>query len=45
MVFASSMINALVYSEDGAKEAAAAGYILLSMVAVSSLPEYDKEVI
>lgn len=30
------MVNALVYSEDGAKEAAAAGYILLSMVAVST---------
>lgn len=42
-MFASSMINALVYSEDGAKEAAAAGYILLSMVAVSSLLERDKE--
>lgn len=35
LVFESSMVNALVYSEDGAKEAAAAGYILLSMVAVS----------
>lgn len=42
-MFASSMINALVYSEDGAKEAAAAGYILLSMVAVSSLLQFDKE--
>ena len=30
------MVNALVYYEDGAKEAAAAGYILLSMVAVST---------
>lgn len=30
------MVNALVYSSDGAKEAAAAGYILLSMVAVST---------
>ena len=38
------MINALVYSEDGAKEAAAAGYILLSMVAVSSQPESDNEI-
>ena len=28
------MVNALVYEEDGAKEAAAAGYILLCMVAV-----------
>lgn len=43
-MFASSMINALVYSEDGAKEAAAAGYILLSMVAVSSQPESDKKI-
>lgn len=44
-MFASSMINALVYSEDGAKEAAAAGYILLSMVAVSSLLQCDTELI
>lgn len=44
-MFASSMINALVYSEDGAKEAAAAGYILLSMVTVSTQPECDKEII
>lgn len=34
LVFTSSVINALVYSADGAKEAAAAGFILLSMVAV-----------
>lgn len=44
-MFASSMINALVYSEDGAKEAAAAGYILLSMVAVGSPIQCDKELI
>jgi SHO1 osmosensor len=34
LVFTSSVVNALVYSADGAKEAAAAGFILLSMVAV-----------
>lgn len=34
LVFTSSVINALVYSADGAKEAAAAGFILLSMVAI-----------
>ena len=36
LVFTSSVVNALVYSADGAKEAAAAGFILLSMVAVRS---------
>ena len=36
LVFTSSVINALVYQADGAKEAAAAGFILLSMVAVCS---------
>lgn len=35
LVFCSSLINALVYSPEGPKEAAAAGYILLSMVFVS----------
>lgn len=35
LVFCSSIINALVYSPEGPKEAAAAGYILLSMVFVS----------
>lgn len=34
LVFTSSVVNALVYSSDGAKEAAAAGFILLSMVAI-----------
>lgn len=36
LVFTSSAVNATVYQNDSAKEAAAAGYILLSMVAVSS---------
>lgn len=35
LVFCSSIINALVYAPEGPKEAAAAGYILLSMVFVS----------
>lgn len=35
LVFCSSIINALVYSPEGPKEAAAAGFILLSMVSVS----------
>jgi SHO1 osmosensor len=34
LVFCSSIINALVYSPEGPKEAAAAGFILLSMVSV-----------
>lgn len=34
MVFTTSAVNSLVYSPDGAKEAAAAGFILLSMVAI-----------
>ena len=37
LVLTTSSVNALVYSPEGAKEAAAAGHILLSMVAVSSL--------
>lgn len=36
LAFATSIINALVYSSDGAKEAAAAGFILLAMVGVST---------
>jgi SHO1 osmosensor len=32
LILTSSSVNSLVYSADGAKEAAAAGYILLSMV-------------
>ncbi|CAD0106317.1 unnamed protein product [Aureobasidium uvarum] len=34
LVFTTSSVNSLVYSSDGAHEAAAAGFILLSMVAV-----------
>ncbi|KAH7063217.1 high osmolarity signaling protein sho1 [Macrophomina phaseolina] len=34
LVFTSSAVNATVYQNDSAKEAAAAGYILLSMVAI-----------
>ena len=36
LVFTTSAVNSLVYSPDGAKEAAAAGHILLSMIAVRS---------
>jgi SHO1 osmosensor len=38
LVLTTSSVNSLVYSPEGAKEAAAAGHILLSMVAVSSFP-------
>ncbi len=34
LVYMPSIINVLVYSSDGAKEASAAGFILLSMVMV-----------
>lgn len=34
LVFTTSAVNALVYSPEGSDEAAAAGFILLSMVAV-----------
>lgn len=34
LVFTTSAVNTLVYSPEGAKEAAAAGFILLSMIAV-----------
>ncbi|KIW04709.1 uncharacterized protein PV09_04442 [Verruconis gallopava] len=34
LVFTTSSVNSLVYSSSGAKEAAAAGFILLSMVAI-----------
>jgi SHO1 osmosensor len=37
LVLTTSSVNSLVYSPEGAKEAAAAGHILLSMVAVSTL--------
>lgn len=43
LVFCSSIINALVYSTEGAKEAAAAGYILLSMVCVSILACHEND--
>ena len=36
LVYMPSIINVLVYSSDGAKEASAAGFILLSMVMVSA---------
>ena len=39
LVLTSSAVQALVYSPEGAREAAAAGHILLSMVAVCFL--YD----
>ena len=35
LVFTTSSVNSLIYYPDGAKEAGAAGFILLSMVAVS----------
>jgi SHO1 osmosensor len=34
MVFTTSSVNSLIYWSDGSKEAAAAGFILLSMVQV-----------
>jgi len=34
LVFTTSAVNSLVYSPDGAKEASAAGFILLSMIAI-----------
>lgn len=34
LVFTTSSVNSLIYYSDGAKEAGAAGFILLSMVAV-----------
>ena len=36
MVFTTSAVNALVYDSEGSDEAAAAGFILLSMVAVGT---------
>lgn len=35
LVFTTSSVNAFIYSSDPAKEAGAAGFILLSMVTVS----------
>ena len=45
LVLTTSAVNTLVYSPEGAKEAAAAGFILLSMVAVSasSFPSTEPE--
>ena len=40
LVLTTSSVNALVYSTNGAKEAAAAGFILLSMVTVRYLGQY-----
>jgi SHO1 osmosensor len=37
LVLTSSSVNSLIYSSNGAKEATAAGHILLSMVNVRSL--------
>lgn len=37
LTYSTAIINDLVYSPDGDKEAAAAGFILLSMVMVSSI--------
>jgi hypothetical protein len=37
LVLTSSSVNATIYSSNGAREATAAGHILLSMVNVSSL--------
>ena len=34
LVFTTSSVNSLIYYSDGAKEAGAAGFILLSMVSV-----------
>lgn len=41
LVLTTSSVNTLVYSPSGAKEAAAAGHILLSMVSVSRLDICD----
>lgn len=38
LVLTTSSVNSLVYSANGAKEAASAGFILLSMVTVSKFP-------
>lgn len=39
LVFTTSSVNSLIYWSDPAKEAAAAGFILLSMVSVSNIHE------
>lgn len=45
MIMTTSSVNALVYQNDGAREAAAAGFILLSMVEVgiSCIPNNVKK--
>lgn len=40
LVLSTSSVNSLVYSANGAKEAASAGFILLSMVTVCSPPSH-----
>ena len=40
LTYSTSIVNDLVYSPEGDKEAAAAGFILLSMVMVSHLIPY-----
>ena len=40
LVFTTSSVNSTIYYNDGAKEAAAAGFILLSMVAVRPSPKH-----
>lgn len=40
LVFTSSAVNSLIYTDPAAKQAAAAGFILLSMVAVSFPPPH-----
>ena len=38
LTYATAIVNTLVYSSDPAKEASAAGFILLSMVMVCAMP-------
>ena len=42
LVYMPSIINVLVYSSDGAKEASAAGFILLSMVMVNAPDSHSR---
>ena len=39
LVFTTSSVNSLIYYSDGAKEAGAAGFILMSMIAVCMAPQ------
>lgn len=43
LVYMPSIINVLVYSSDGAKEASAAGFILLSMVMVGTFSFHSRQ--